>query len=173
MCSLLKAKSTSKLTRQQDTRGAGSLSPCTTQAQDLSQRFPEGLVAISADSFKFLALLQHSFGPWAPPSSCSCRCWSSQSPAPAALARGVQAIPEPQHSAVPGCAAAELQPLQGSTGRKPSMCQDWWDAHPSRSGSLPSPLCPPPTSPSSELPAGTSPPEVTFTCRADTGTFAE
>lgn len=67
MCSLLKAKSTSKLTRQQDTRGAGSLSPCTTQAQDLSQRFPEGLVAISADSFKFLALLQHSFGPWAPP----------------------------------------------------------------------------------------------------------
>lgn len=138
MCSLLKAKSISKLTRQKDTCGAGNLSPHTTQEQQLSQCFPEGLVTISADSFKFLAVLQHSFGPCTPLSARSCRCGSRQGPAPAALAGGVRPSLSPstqqgqavllQSCSPPGQHRQKNQHVSGLVGCSPK--QKWLPAQP-------------------------------------------
>lgn len=116
--SLSKAKSTSKLSRLKNHMwGWESLSPHTTQVQQLSQRFPEALVTISAASFTFLALSQPSFGPWAPPV-----------PIPA-LARGVQARPGPSRAAAPpGQHRQRTQHVSGLVGCSPE--HKWLPAHP-------------------------------------------
>lgn len=73
------------------------------------------------------------------------------------------------------CAAAMLQSLQGNVGGKKPMCLGWWDAHSSRSGSLPGLLCHAllPPSQAQMLPTATSSPGMTFTSCACIGAFTK